>query len=78
MRRGLYSAKKLSSQMVLYIKDNSRMAKDTDLVSKYGQMEPDTKACGEIMLPQAEENSSILMEIFMMVRISQQIFFFLQ
>jgi len=67
MRRGLYSAKKLSSQMVLYIKVNLRMVKDMVLVSKCGQMEPDTKVCGETMWLQAEENSSILMEIFMMV-----------
>jgi hypothetical protein len=54
--------------MGLYIRGKQKMERDTDMVFKYGLMELDTKVCGAIMSLQEEENSSTLMETFMMVR----------
>lgn len=62
------SRKNSSSLMVLYIRGKSRTTKDTDLESKYGQMEPDMRDYGAITLLQAEASSSTLTVMFMMVR----------
>ena len=67
MSQVLSSRMRLYSLMVLYIKARSKMAGATDMVSKYGPTEQDTKASGSTTLHVAGANSSTLMVMSMMV-----------
>lgn len=56
-------------QTELYTKDKSRMeTSDMAMVSKYGQMEANTKDTGKMEQPREEESSTTSTKTFTMVR----------